>query len=123
MALGVTVTTPTSDDLTHAEGAYGSFLQLVVLCAHNSKLEAYEWKELGVALSDVKHPLTVDILSAGDFTEGAEARIRARIPSAMVRVHATAYNERKMVGRDAVNAFWEYIDGAGVAAAAGLGSA
>ena len=43
MGLGITTIAPTSSGLVRTEDAYGSLLQLVVLCRSSSKLEAYKW--------------------------------------------------------------------------------
>ena len=116
MALGATVAAPTSNDHVRTEDAYRSLLQLVVVCKCDSKLEAHKWEELGIALSDVTHPVAVDVLSAEDFTEGAKAQIQACIPSATVRLHTIPHGDRPRNLRDIVGKFWERIDRAGTAA-------
>ena len=116
MALGVTVTSSASSDLVRGEDAYGSLLQLVIFCKCDSKLEAYEWELLNIALSNVTHPLAVDIVSEEDFAEDAEARLQARIPSAIVHLHTIVPDEDQEHSEDVVKEFWEQTDGAGVTA-------
>ena len=116
-ALGITVTAPTFVGLGLVR-AEGSLLQLAILCNSNRNVEAHKWEELSAVLSDVIHPLAVDILSPGYFTEGAEARIQARIPSATVHLHIAPYspNNTPWHPRKVVQKFWEHMDGAGAAA-------
>ena len=115
MALGITIGTPptSSGPVRHTEHAYGSLLQLVILCVRGSKVETYKWEELSIALSNVKHPLAVDILSTEDFTEDAEAQIQARIPSATVHLHTAPSNDWRWDPPEVFQAFWKQMDGAG----------
>ena len=76
MELGITITAPNSSGFGRTEDAYGSLLQLVIMCKYGNKLEAHEWEELNIALSGVMHPFAVDILSGEDFGEDAEARFQ-----------------------------------------------
>ena len=97
--------------MRHPEDAYGSLLHLVILCVRGSKVETYKWEELSIALSDVKHPLAVDILSTEDFAEDAEAQIQARIPSATVHLHTAPSSDKQWTGEEVVKTFWKQMDG------------
>ena len=121
MALGITIGTPptSSGPVRHPGDAYGSLPHLVILCAHDSKVEAYKWEELSIALSDVKHLLAVDILSTEDFAEDAEAQIQARIPSATVHLHTAPSNDEEWLSEKVVETFWEQMDDTRVTAASG----
>ena len=119
MALGITTGTTSNGPVRRPEDAYGSLLQLVILCAHGSKVEAYKWEELSIALSDVKHPLAVDILSDEDFAEDAEAQIQARIPSATVHLHTAPSDDLNWRQAEVVKVFWEQMDGMRATAASG----
>ena len=116
MVLGITITAPTSSGLVQTEEpeAYGSLLQLVILCEHGSKLEAYKWEELSITLSDVMHPLAVDVLSAEDIGEDAEASLQARIPSATVHLHTIT--DKRWALDNVVKKFWEQMDSANASA-------
>ena len=92
----------------HTKDAYGSLLQLVVLCEPDSKLEAYNWEELNIALSGVMHPLAVDILSLEDFGEGAEASLQALIPRATVHLYTMPVSDEQRT----VEEFWKRMDSA-----------
>ena len=119
--LGITIgTSPTSSGpVRHPEDVYGSLLQLVILCARGSKVEAYDWKELSIVLFDVKHPLAVDILSTEDFAQDAEAQIQARIPSATVHLHTAPSNDEEWHSEKVVETFWEQMDDTRATAASG----
>ena len=113
MALGVTIAAPTSADLLHTEEAYGSFVELAIVCKNN--VDAYGWKELGAALSDMKRPLDVDILSAEEFADDAEAAIQSHFQHATVHLHNVP-NDDLSKGYESgptIESFWERTDGGG----------
>ena len=133
VGFGITVTAPTSSGLMHTKNAYGSLLQLVILCQRGSKLEEYDWEELRITLSGVMHPFAVDIISTRDFDEnaeaifqasiqtGAQASIQASIPNATIRLHTIYNRDGLWEAAKVVEKFWEQMDGAGAnAAPAGL---
>lgn len=103
---------PTAPDPVRTEEMYGSLAQLVVLCEDD--IGAFSWGELGTALSDMVHPLTVDILSTRDVEEDAEASIQAYISTAAVRLH-TIIEGWRYVG-EVIGMFWKQTDGAGMSA-------
>lgn len=107
VTLGITIAAPTSSGLALTKEAYGSLIQLVVLCDRGSKLEAYEWEELSTVLSDVMHPLVVDILSDEGFGEDTEASIQARIPTAVVHLHSIHCANHLTLSRVILEEFWE----------------
>ena len=109
--LGITTTAPTYSGLVRTKEVYGSLLQLVVVCESGINLEAYGWEKLNIVLSDVMHPLVVDICSDEEFAEDAEAKIQARIPSTMVHLHAIHAPRGLWHALDIVWQFWKRIDG------------
>jgi hypothetical protein len=121
MAFGITIGTPptSSGPVRCPENAYGSLMQLVIVCAWGGMMAAYKWEELNIALSDVKHPLAVDILSTKDFAENAEARVQARIPSATVHIHTALSDDKEWDELEVVKTFWEQMDGTRATAASG----
>lgn len=118
VVLGFTIITPASADSADINDAYGSFVQLVVyLPGYAVRPKGFEWGELGGILSAIAHPMTVDLLSDGYFTEDKEANIQARIPNAIVRRHAidadTPYEPKVVLN---IERFWKRMDGVGAAA-------
>lgn len=122
MGLGIAITAPTSSGGVFTEEAHGLLLQLIILCEHRSGLRTYNWEELSITLSDVMHPLAVDILSAEYLEEDAEARIQACIPSATVHLHTIPDSNERWKPQEVVKKFWEQMDAAGGAAAGPAGS-
>lgn len=104
VALGIAI--GTFSDPVHTDGAYGSLVQLVILCARRSTpVEAYKWEELNTAPSDVMQPLAVDILSPEYFAENAEARIQACIPSVTVHLHTVLSSNKRWQPQEVIQMF------------------
>lgn len=85
MALGITITMPTSADPVHTKEEYGTLSQLVI--SYKGSFEAFDWDGLHAALSTIVHPLDVDFISLTNFADDQEAEIRAHLPGATVRLH------------------------------------